>query len=121
MRSIGLIAVAAMAFAAGPAPADEAQTVKVSLTEWSLGFEEVTVEGEAATFEVTNDGTAPHGFELEGEIGGEEFEVVTPILAPGESTAFTVELPAGTYEVYCPVSGHEGRGMKGKVTFAGEG
>lgn len=120
MRGIGMIAAAGIALAAGPAAADEAQTVKVSLTEWSLGFEEITVEGEAATFEVTNDGTTPHAFELEGEIGGEEFEVVTPLLAPGESTAFTVELPAGSYEVYCPVAGHDERGMKGKVTFAGE-
>ena len=120
MRAISLIAVAAAAFAGAPALADEAKTVKVSLTEWSLGFEEVTVEGEAATFEISNDGTAPHGFELEGEIGGEEFEVAVPLLKPGESTAFTVELPAGTYEVYCPVSGHDERGMEGKVTFAGE-
>ena len=119
MRAIGLIAAAA-ALAATPVLADEAKTVKVSLTEWSLGFEEVTVEGEAATFEITNDGTAPHAFEIEGEIGGEEFEVAVPLLAPGESTAFTVELPAGTYEVYCPVSGHDDRGMEGKVTFAGE-
>lgn len=120
MRSIVPVAAAAIALAAGPTLADEAQTVKVNLREWDLGFNEVTVEGEAATFEVTNDGTTRHAFELEGEIGGEEFEVVTPLLDPGESTAFTVELPAGTYEVYCPVPGHEDKGMAGTVTFKGE-
>ena len=28
-----------------------------------------------------------------------------------------VNLPAGTYNVYCPVPGHEGKGMKSNLTF----
>ena len=120
MRSIGLIAAAAVTLAAAPVLADEAQEVKVSLTEWDLGFKEITVEGEAATFQIANDGSTVHSFELEGKIGGEEFEVVAPDLAPGEAASFSVELPAGTYEVYCPIGDHEERGMAGTVTFAGE-
>ena len=33
----------------------------------------------------------------------------------GESTV-SIELPAGEYEFYCPVSGHEQAGMKGTLT-----
>lgn len=103
-----------------PAAADEAEPVKVSLKEWDLGFREVVVKGEKVRFEIVNDGTVEHAFELEGEIGGEEFEVATPLLAQGERTVLIIELPEGTYEVYCPVPGHEERGMKGTVTLEGE-
>jgi len=102
------------------AHADEAQVIKVNLKEWELGFKTVTVRGEKARFEISNNGTTTHGFELEGKIGGKKFEVAAPPLKPGEKTSLTVALPKGSYEVYCPVDGHEDRGMKGAVRFAGE-
>lgn len=102
------------------AVADEAQVITVKLKEWDLGFKSVTVKGDKARFEITNNGTNTHGFELEGKIGGKKFEVAAPLLKPGEKTSLTVELPKGEYEVYCPVDGHEDRGMKGEIKFVGE-
>jgi len=100
--------------------ADEGQVVEVKLKEWELGFRELTVNGEKARFEIENDGRIEHAFELEGAIGSHEFEVATPLLSPGENTTVIVELPAGEYEVYCPVPGHKDQGMAAKITFTGE-
>ena len=33
-------------------------------------------------------------------------------LAPGETNALVVELPAGNYTLYCSLLGHEDAGMK---------
>lgn len=114
-------ATALSALIAAPVMADEdGQVVKVSLKEWDLGFQNVKVEGEKARFEIVNDGEYTHSFELEGEVGGHKVEFRARDLKPGTHTAFTVELPKGTYEVYCPIDGHEDKGMKGTVAFAGE-
>lgn len=102
-------------------PAYDIQTVEVRLTEWSLGFQEVPITDEKARFAIENAGTTSHAFEIEGEIGGREFEVASPVLTPGAATEFLVELPPGTYEVYCPLPGHEEKGMQATVRVtAGE-
>ena len=114
-------ATAMSALLAAPAMAQEdGQLVKVSLKEWDLGFQTVKVDGEKARFEIVNDGEYTHSFEIEGEVGGQGVEFRVPDLKPGESTSFTVELPKGNYEVYCPIDGHEDKRMKGTVAFAGE-
>ncbi|GAB4283657.1 MAG: hypothetical protein Kow0058_02550 [Roseovarius sp.] len=99
---------------------DDDNVVKVSLKEWDLGFKAVKIDGDEAVFEVVNDGQMTHAFELEGKIGGHKIEFRTGDLKPGERTRFKVELPAGAYEVYCPIDGHEENGMKGTITFAEE-
>lgn len=100
--------------------AEDGEVVKVDLKEWQLGFKDVTVKGEKAVFEITNSGTTDHAFEMEGEIGGKKFEIASMHLKPGEKASFVVALPAGTYEVYCPVEGHKDKGMAGTVKFSGE-
>jgi plastocyanin len=40
------------------------------------------------------------------------------LLAPGKSKDFSVDLPAGTYELYCDVPGHEAGGMKATLTVS---
>jgi uncharacterized cupredoxin-like copper-binding protein len=37
-------------------------------------------------------------------------------LAPGASGTLTVDLAAGTYEVYCPVGNHADEGMRVDLT-----
>ena len=102
-----------------PALAQEGpKAVQVTLKDGDLGFKEMAVEGGEARFEIENAGTTEHAFEIEGEIGGKEFEVASPVLKPGEKAAIIVGLPAGTYEAYCPVDDHRKKGMAGKVTFA---
>ncbi len=98
---------------------DEPKVVNVTLKDGDLGFKELTVKG-ATRFEIENAGTKDHAFEIEGEIGDKEFEVASPVMKPGEKSVIIVGLPAGKYEVYCPVGEHKEMGMAGEITFAAE-
>lgn len=118
-QAFAALAAAALVSLPGGAAA-EAETVQITLKEWDLGVQNVALKGGEATFEISNAGTAPHAFEIEGEIGGKEFEAATGELQPGEKTTLTIGLPAGEYEIYCPVEGHAEKGMKTTATFAGE-
>ena len=69
-------------------------------------------------FKGVNDGTTAHALAVEGkgvDMDGAE-------ISPGSSGTLKVTLPkTGTYEIYCPVDGHKGLGMKGTVTVGGAG
>jgi plastocyanin len=128
MRSrAALVALACALLAAGgcgsedesSAPAGAAlETVTVSETEFALKPSKITLE-EAGTYtlKAVNDGSVDHALEIEGEGG----EGATDTIAPGASAELTVELKAGTYELYCPIDGHADQGMKGSVSVAGGG
>jgi plastocyanin len=92
-------------------PAGGAGT-KVSLTEFKIDPANPTAKAGTVTFDVTNDGSAPHALEVEGNGVEEE----TKTLGGGESATLTVELEAGEYEWYCPVGNHADQGMKGTLT-----
>ena len=89
------------------------QTVAVSETDFAIDPANPTVQAGTVTFEVTNDGQAPHNLEVEGEGIEEELEAD---LEAGESGTLTVELQPGTYEWYCPVGNHAEMGMEGELT-----
>jgi uncharacterized cupredoxin-like copper-binding protein len=93
----------------GSAPA----AVTISETEFKLdpGSPEVEDAGKV-TIEVKNDGSTDHALEIEGLPGG---EMKTPTLAPGKSATLTADLKEGSYEIYCPIDGHKGKGMKGQI------
>jgi uncharacterized cupredoxin-like copper-binding protein len=93
------------------------QTVRISEKEFSLTPSRVKVaKPETVSFKVTNDGQIGHALEIEGN-GVEE---KTDTLQPGDTTTLTVHLSkAGSYEMYCPIDGHEGKGMKGSITVGG--
>src|SRR5690606_8902718 len=66
--------------------------------------------GQPLTFTITNEGTVPHDFSIEGVAQTEE-------IPAGESTTLEVEaLDAGEYQVVCTVAGHEPAGMSGTLT-----
>jgi uncharacterized cupredoxin-like copper-binding protein len=89
------------------------ETVDMSLTDFALNPADPTVKAGTVTFDVTNDGQAPHALEVEGP--GEEVE--TDTLSAGGSAKLTVDLnKPGTYEMYCPVDNHREMGMEGEVT-----
>jgi plastocyanin len=68
------------------------------------------------TFKGVNKGTIGHALELEGQ--GVEGRTAT--ISPGSSATLTVHLSkAGSYELYCPIDGHKGMGMKADVTVGG--
>ena len=122
-----LLVAAAVALAAGCGGGDGeegggdggggAQTVQVAATDFAFDPAEISAEAGEVTFELTNDGEAPHALEIEG--GG--VEEASDTIDPGAATTLTVELEQGTYEIYCPVGDHADRGMVGTLTVGGGG
>ena len=98
--------LSALAFSRTPASA----AVSAKLTEWKVELSEATIAAGAVTFTVTNAGSIPHAFEVEGQ--GIERE--TGVIQPGASATLTVTLKPGRYEVYCPVGNdsHKKLGMQ---------
>src|SRR5438445_941021 len=88
---------------------DVAAQVSVKLSEWNVGLSQASIAAGPVTFVVTNAGSIPHGFEVEGQ--GIEKEIET--IQPGASDTLTLTLKAGSYEVYCPVGAdsHKKLGM----------
>jgi uncharacterized cupredoxin-like copper-binding protein len=69
-------------------------------------------------FKAEDKGSTQHSLTIEGKglkgQGGEA--TLKQVLSPGQSGVLTVSFKkGGTYEMYCPVDGHEQMGMKGKV------
>ena len=85
---------------------------RVSLTEFKIDPANPTAKAGPNTFDVVNDGNAPHALEIEG--AGIEEETET--LDGGGKASLTVDLKAGEYEWYCPVGNHADQGMKGTLT-----
>jgi hypothetical protein len=84
-------------------------SVSVRLSEWKISLSEPTITAGQVSFAVTNVGSVPHAFEVEG--AGIERE--TPLIQPGASDTLTLMLKPGRYEVYCPVGNdsHKKLGM----------
>lgn len=103
-----LAAVAALGFSAAACGgsddgASECSPVDSELAvgaEDSLHFDEDSYETGAGCIEVTytNEGSTAHNLLVDGKSGFK--------LSIGDVDKGTVELPAGTYELYCDVAGH---------------
>lgn len=89
-------------------PQQEGAVVQVSLVDGAIEMPNTLPAG-LTTFEVTNNGTNEHNFEIDGQGLEEEFD---HDLAPGESMSMQVELVEGEYDVYCPVGRHAEHGMR---------
>lgn len=87
-------------------------TVDVGLVEFDINMP-TTLPAGRTIFRVTNEGTAEHNFEVEGQ--GME-HVFPQNLQPGETQTMEVELQEGSYVVYCPVANHRSRGMEVNLT-----
>jgi hypothetical protein len=74
-------------------------TVKVNLSEWKVQLTPGRVPPGSVIFQVSNTGTIPHAFELEGR----GLEKSVPQIAPGATATLKLDLGAGRYEAYCPV------------------
>ena len=88
------------------------ESVDISEIDFALDPSDVTVQEGEVTFNVTNDGQAPHNLEIEGN--GVE-ETLPQDLGPGDSGTLTLDLAAGSYTMYCPVGDHREQGMEGTV------
>jgi uncharacterized cupredoxin-like copper-binding protein len=94
----------------------------IKTTEFKLSPSSVTLSKPGTyTFRAENKGSAQHSLEIEGKgvksEGSEGGEAkLKQVLNPGQSGVLTVTFQRpGTYEMYCPVDGHEQEGMKGEV------
>jgi uncharacterized cupredoxin-like copper-binding protein len=98
------------------------KTVVINETEFKLSPSSVTLSKPGTyTFKAENKGSTQHSLEIEGKglksEGSEGGEAeLEQVLNPGQSGVLTVTFQRpGTYEMYCPVDGHEQEGMKGEV------
>ena len=94
--------------AAGEAPAELTEQV---VTSFDIYFEpkEVAIPANTdVTFNLPNDGAAPHNFSID-ELG------ISVDQAPGTTEQVVINAPAGTYEYYCNVPGHREAGMVGTL------
>ncbi|MCA1726097.1 MAG: cupredoxin domain-containing protein [Actinobacteria bacterium] len=114
-------ATAAPVVAASPAkPFDPRRGgLEVGLAEWTVTLEAAPIRPGRVTFVIHNGGIRTHGFEIEeegrdssGHGSGGGLKAETALLAPGESTRLTLDLPEGLYKVECSVPGHDDLGME---------
>jgi high-affinity iron transporter len=120
-----LIALALAACGGTPSPSAAASdaaavgsgaTVKVAAAEYRFEPDTITVAAGQVTFEVKNNGTEEHEFELfKGDAVVDEIEG----LVPGLTRTLPVTLEAGDYTFACKLAGHDLAGMTGTLTVTG--
>ncbi|WP_113699430.1 hypothetical protein [Nonomuraea lactucae] len=83
----------------------------VILRDFSIAIADRRLAPGTHTFRLHNAGRAPHALAIMGPGMGAVRRSET--LAGGETARFTVNLVrSGTYQVWCPVDAHRGRGME---------
>ena len=114
---LALAALAAlMAFVltlrAEPAPAQVGfpARIQVVTTEFRLSMSRVNVRTGFVRIELANYGEDPHDLKLR-KIGTSKIYTI-PETAPGQRTARTFKLPAGSYKVWCGIADHRAMGMR---------
>lgn len=98
---------------ASVAPSAAAETTSVTVLDFTLDPKDVTVEG-TVSLAVTNDGPTVHNVAIRD--GSDAVVGTTTDLKTGESETLTVDLPAGTYTLFCSLPGHESLGITGTLT-----
>jgi YVTN family beta-propeller protein len=112
------VAAATPAPTAAPLPAGtraEDRDVNVSLSEWKLQPSRTRVPAGSIRFLAENIGATQHVL----RIVGKGMDVSTDNFGPGESRTITMMLPAGQYQLICPIAGHEQQGMVATLTVIG--
>jgi plastocyanin len=89
-------------------PSATAPAIDVQLTEYEIRIPDSLTAG-PQHFRIANGGKQTHNFVIEGPGISQK---LASDLSRGDTTELTVNLPAGSYTVYCPVDGHRGKGMQ---------
>ncbi len=89
---------------------DSPPELTVRLTEWKVELSAPSIAPGTTRILVTNDGSIPHGVEIEGR--GVERRIA--LIQPGVTDTLTLSLKAGRYEIYCPIGdgSHKKLGME---------
>lgn len=116
----GATSAPATGAAASPAPASAApsaatQATAVVVKDFTLDPLDVAVAG-TVSLAVTNDGPTVHNVAIRDDAGA--VLGTTADLKEGESETLTVEIPAGSYILFCTLPGHESLGIKGTLTVS---
>ena len=85
-----------------------APAIDVQLTEYEIRMPDSVPAGRGH-FKIANAGKQTHNFVIEGPGVSQKLD---SNLSRGDTGEITINLPAGTYTIYCPVDGHRGRGMQ---------
>ena len=96
----------------GSTGAGGSATREVKMSEFKFDPSAVVAK-RGSSIKVVNDGNVVHNLKVreDGEdVGG------TDTFGPGGDETFQVDFPAGKYDMYCSVPGHEQSGMKGDFT-----
>ena len=83
-------------------------SVGVTEKEFSITLSQTSFSRASYTFTIQNKGSFPHNLNIEGP--GVDTKT-SPILSPGQSGMLTATLQKGSYELWCSVPGHKGKGM----------
>jgi PQQ system protein len=95
------------------------QTIRISEKEYSLNPSTVTLPKPGTyEFDVTNDGSITHAFNVEESGGGDEAEAGDIDPGSHKTVKFTFSA-GGSYEMYCPIDGHKAQGMAGRIMVGG--
>ena len=98
----------------GAAATGAGGSVDLTATDYKFDPSDPTVKSGDVTFTLANDGQTSHSLEIE-DVNGEDQELEGEV-SPGQDGTLKVNLPAGKYEFYCPVSNHKELGMEGEIT-----
>lgn len=90
--------------------------VSVALREYDIAPERIEVTAGEIEFVVNNEGDRVHRLAVRAPGGVER----TGDIDPGDTERMTVDLPAGTYEIYDPRDDHRSRGMRATVIATAE-
>ena len=87
-------------------------SIAISLKDFVLDPDELTVSAGTVTFVLKNEGRYTHDFRVEGQ----GVDKKAPKVGRGRTFEWQVTLPPGEYRISCPVSNHADRGMAGTLT-----
>ncbi|MBI2171178.1 MAG: cupredoxin domain-containing protein [Chloroflexi bacterium] len=87
---------------------------QVSLKDFRLDPDRVTVKAGATTFVLKNEGRYTHDFRVEGQGVDEK----APKVGQGRTFEWQITLAPGAYRISCPISNHADRGMSGSLEVA---
>ncbi|MDA0159367.1 cupredoxin domain-containing protein [Solirubrobacter ginsenosidimutans] len=114
-RLLALFTCALALAACGGAPAavrERSSKAALTLDDYLIRPQTVSVPRGEVTFTVTNRGRLGHTFRIRGKTKN---VLAMQTLEPGESKTETRKLAKGTYTMYCVLANHEELGMYGTL------
>jgi uncharacterized cupredoxin-like copper-binding protein len=95
------------------APAAEAESVSVTLSDFTISLDEDNFPAGAYELDIVNEGGSTHNVTVERD---GTVTTATDGIDPGGSTTLAVTLETGEYVIYCSIANHRAMGME--ITIA---